>query len=161
MIIHNLRNLNGSCSAIWNNNFDTIIILVRYTVKRKKKHLRNSMGRVKQSLKFLINIFVFDFYHESTIKKKKYMRSDLRSFFTTLMRLNNNGLLLLQLRFFFFFHFSFNWLSFTKVRGTASLVKSPGLFWVFSAILTLWSVWFRFFPWFPIPQIFFKIIYFI
>ena len=38
--------------------------------------------------------------------------------------------------------------------------RSPGLFWVFWPISTmLWSVWSRFFFWFPIPPVFFRILW--
>ena len=58
------------------------------------------------------------------------------------------------------FHTGCSWWSLTGVCVTASLLRSLWLFWLFKPILTmLWSGWSRFFLWFPIPLIFFPILW--
>ena len=58
--------------------------------------------------------------------------------------------LVLLLLFLLSFHISVSWWSFTGVWVTASLLRSPGLFWVFWQIAAVqYSGWFQSFLWFP------------
>ena len=61
---------------------------------------------------------------------------------------------LLLLLFLWVFHTNISWWSFTRIWGIEILLKSSGLFSVFSQILTmLWSVWSWFFLWSPLTPI--------
>ena len=44
-----------------------------------------------------------------------------------------------------------HWWSFIGIWVTASLLRSPGHFWVLWQILMLWFEWYQFFLWFPVP----------
>ena len=75
------------------------------------------------------------------------------SFFNPLKKVEVLIIIIIIIYSFRVFYTSVSWWFSTGVWVTPSLLKSPGLFWVFKQISTmLLPGWPRFFHWFPIPR---------